>query len=115
MTEDRKEYMADYNAARAERRREYERERYRKLKSGEVKPPAPVKNCALCGGPIPPTKRADARFCSRSCIQKAKRTRGADHERELRRKAYAKTDKAAHAARMRDYMREYRARKKAEE
>lgn len=114
MTEGRKDYWTEYNAARAERRREYERERYRQRKAGELKPPAPVKNCALCGGPIPPTKRADARFCSRSCIQKAKRGRNADHERELRREAYARTDKAAHAARSRENMRKWRARKKAE-
>ncbi len=110
---DRKDYWKEYNAARAEKRREYERERYRKLRAGDLKPPAPAGICAVCGQPLPAGKRAGARYCSRSCLQKAKRARNPDHERQLRREAYVRGDKAKHSARMKIYMREYRARQKA--
>jgi hypothetical protein len=111
---DRKDYWKKYNAARAEARREYERERYRRIKAGELTPPAPAGICEVCSQPLPSGKRAGARYCSRSCIQKAKRARNVEHERQLRREAYARSDKAKHAERMRIYMKEYRAKKKTE-
>ena len=54
---DRKDYWKEYNAARAEKRREYERERYRKLRAGDLKPPAPAGICAVCGQPLVPPPR----------------------------------------------------------
>lgn len=110
----REQYFQEYNAKRAEQRREYERERYRQKKAGELKPPEPATRCAYCGGAMPAGKRADAVYCSASCIKKAKRQRDPEHERELRRQAHARSNKQKRAEYMREYMREYRQRKRGE-
>lgn len=110
MTADRKEYFRRYNAARAEARREYERERYRRKKA-EGQAAQPARNCEECGGPIPAGRRADARYCSESCLKKAIRRRDPERVKGYTKKAHAKR-RRQHADYMREYMRGYRARNK---
>lgn len=84
------------------------------------------RKCAVCGRNIPAkdargrSTRESARYCSKKCRGKAASNREAarwvrnrGRLLEQRRQSYAASDKRKHAERMRAYMREYRARKRA--
>lgn len=85
----------------------------------------PGRRCATCNRPIPEVGpdgrriREDARYCSPLCRRLGERERQAarwrDNRERLkaqRRESFARSDKAAHAARMRVYMKQYRAQQK---
>ena len=64
--------------------------------------------CALCGGPISAEKRADSRFCSTRCRDKAfYREHTADKVKRVSR--YQKANAAERRKFMKEYMRRYRA------
>ncbi len=107
MAKSRKEYFRQYDQTRAERRRQYQRERYQQRKIESVG----GRKCTYCGKPIPAAKRADAVYCSANCRVAARRQRDIDHDQERRRQAHARR-REPHADYMREYMRRYRAQKR---
>lgn len=83
------------------------------------------RRCATCARPILEVgmdgrrTRKDTRYCSKLCREMGEKARQAARWREnrerlleQRRESYARSDKTAHAERMRDYMRDYRAKQK---
>lgn len=67
--------------------------------------------CALCGGPIGADKRADSRYCSDRCRDKAfYRKHTADKVKRVSR--YQRANAASRRKFMREYMRQYRQRQK---
>lgn len=68
--ESARQYADEFNAPEDLMARARERLAWRLERSSD-------RTCAVCGAPIPATKRADAEVCSEACRQRRKRARRA--------------------------------------